>query len=151
MTRSRIRVLAGALALAAACGDGIAPRETIVDVTLVSLVGPTVATDANGVQTISCEIELSAIAAGAGAATWLDATSRVWPVADPSTGGSTTQIGAEIVRQVWGFEEIFADETQTSRWIATHTSPFSATLDFRYRASPGGRILSSGVAFTCSP
>jgi hypothetical protein len=151
MKRSRIPILAGALALVAACGDGTAPRETVVTVSLVSLTGPTVTTDANGAQTISCEVELSAVGAGEGVAAWLDATSRVWRLGDPSAREETTQIGADIVRQVWGSEEVFAGETQTSRWIATDASPFSATLEFRYRASPGGRVLNSAVAFTCRP
>jgi hypothetical protein len=132
------------------CTGSTEPRPTTVAIDLVELIGPTTGVDANGDPTISCEIVVRAVNTGE-SASWVDATFRTFAVGDPSTRGETTRISAEVIAEVWGWPGIPAGETQTSRWIATKQSPFSATLDFRYQPLSATRVGSSGVAFTCSP
>jgi hypothetical protein len=134
-----------------ACGGTTDPQVTVVRIDLVELVGPTTGVDENGDPTVSCEIALSAVGEGDGAARWLDATLRTFAVGDPSTRVETARIDADLVREVWGFEWILPGETQTSRWLATKGAPFSATLDFRYQRASGAFPSVSSVAFTCSP
>jgi hypothetical protein len=152
MNRSPILAIAAALPLLlSACGDSTAPDGAVIDITVTEIRGPTVGVDANGEPKITCEIELSAVAAGRGAATWLDGAFRLQAEGNASTPVESTPVSADVVREAWGQDQIAAGETQVSRWLATDASPFSATLDFRYWPASEGRVLGPGVSFSCRP
>src|SRR3712207_5485851 len=149
----RRRPLAGLLGLVvlSACRDGTAPDPGVdVAIGVSRFTGPTVTETVDG-PLVNCDVELRASATGKGSATWLDATFRIYLLADLTTPVDSSVVDAGEIRQAWGADEIATGETVESLWGIASPIPLAAELEFRYQPSLGRNAKSSKVRFSCGP
>src|SRR5919198_4830332 len=150
--KARVATALGALlgtAALAACHDSTAPRGVDVAVALLSLQGPTLS-GTLGFPLISCQLQLTATATGAGDATWLDATFRRFVGKQRTTPADSVRIDAQAVANSWRNASIRSGEAQHASWNVAGSIPFLGELEFRYR--PGAEdVKHTKVKYTCGP
>jgi hypothetical protein len=144
-------LLAAAMALAlGACGDSTGPHKTLdVQIALTSTGGPTISSDANGTQQLTCQLNFSLTAAGNVSATWDNAVYRFYVGKNRTTPADTLVISSDDIVRGWG-TPITPGETKQSTWNVAATVPFAGEIEFRYRPEGGG-VKGAKVAFECAP
>jgi hypothetical protein len=142
----------------AACGDEEGPGGIVEPTPAVSVSvstnwvsAPTIGTDDELYQYIRCDVSLRAEAAGAGQATWGDATIYWSAGVDRTVPLDSTPISAAEVRASWGGNTITADNTQEARWQFWAYAPFTNRVAFRYQRGAEGETRTASVDFTCGP
>lgn len=134
-----------------ACGDGTGPGHSLdIAVTVSQLHAPVIGTTTDSLPTISCVVDLHAVASGTGTASWVGATVRWYAGTDRSSPIDSGVVAAAEVQAAWGKPGISAGETQQSTWTLTAGAPFTASMEYRYRPA-GGDARTATVVLTCGP
>jgi hypothetical protein len=151
-TRRRLS-LAAAIAvvpLAAACGKATGPRPTL-DVA-ISLLPPVVKTTVieEGVTKIDCSANITAVATGAGEATWTGGAVYYFRGTDQSKIFDSSAVSAAQLADVWGSATITGGIRDTAVYHLKGKESFGGLGEFRYRQSGGRTPRATRVPVQCA-
>ena len=147
--RASLALLAGALI--SACSDSTAPGSKVHVTLSAAAPSVTIGTDPDGLPSIECSTSVLAVAAGSGAATWLDGTARYFIGASRSNPTDSSSLAAGEIRNSWGSDSIQAGQTQHASWAFHANIPFEVALELRYRDAGGGAVQKVSTRFACGP
>jgi hypothetical protein len=137
--------------LLAACGDSTSPdRSLSVAITLDEVPTARVETMQSGGQIITCDLGLTARATGVGTAVWEDGIARFYFGNDRTTPPDSIFVPRDHARLLWGGAPISPSAPQKTGLEVSGTSPFTTSLDFRYRANDGA-VKTASITFDCRP
>ena len=121
---------------------------TTVRVIVDTVAAPVLSQTPDGIQDLSCDVGLTASAAGRDTVRWIGATFRWYLGRDQTTPFDSADADAATIQSSWGTATITGGSVELAGWTFSASIPFTATIQFHYRNSYGGVASTDPVPFT---